>query len=413
MHHFFYINGVKQLKQRLKFISIITLLFFLLLSHNVQAAEDSQAAEGIKQLSPQELVDSQLKALDLTDLKKFWEDISSKYGGFLPESQKGSLYDFINGDKKFSFKQWSEAILKFVFHEFLANGKLLGSLILLTVFSMFLQSLQNAFEKSTVSKVAYSIVYMVLVILALNSFHIAMNYTNETIGTMISFVLALIPLLLALMAASGGIVSAAFFHPVILFLMNTSGLLIQYVILPLLFLGALLSIVSTMSENYKVTQLAGLLRNWSISLMGLFLTVFLGVISVQGASTAVADGITIKTAKFITGNFIPVIGRMFTDATDTVIGASALLKNSVGIAGVAILLIIVAFPAIKILMIAFIYKFAAAILQPLGGGPIISCLDIISKSVIYVFAALAIVSLMFFLSITVIVAAGNVTMMMR
>jgi stage III sporulation protein AE len=64
-------------------------------------------------------------------------------------------------------------------------------------------------------------------------------------------------------------------------------------------------------------------------------------------------------------------------------------------------------------MIAFIYKFAAAILQPIGGGPVITCLDIISKSVIYVFAALGIVSLMFFLSITVIVAAGNLTMMMR
>ena len=74
---------------------------------------------------------------------------------------------------------------------------------------------------------------------------------------------------------------------------------------------------------------------------------------------------------------------------------------------------IVAFPAIKILMIAFIYKFSAAILQPLGGGPIITCLDIIGKSIIYVFAALAIVSLMFFLSITVIVAAGNLTVMVR
>jgi stage III sporulation protein AE len=104
---------------------------------------------------------------------------------------------------------------------------------------------------------------------------------------------------------------------------------------------------------------------------------------------------------------------MFTDATDTVVSASVLLKNTVGIAGVGILLIIVAFPAIKILMIAFIYKFAAAILQPLGGGPIITCLDIISKSVIYVFAALGIVSLMFFLCITVIVAAGNLTMMIR
>lgn len=399
------------MKQKLQFIPIMILVLFFLSIPSVQAAEEHK--DSSPPLSPQELVDDQLNNLDLTELKQFWEDITYKYGGFLPESQKGSLYDFIKGEKKFSFKQWGQGFLKFAFHEFVANGKLLGSLIMLTIFSMFLQSMQNSFEKSAISKVAYSIVYMVLVILALNSFHIAINYTNEAIGTMISFILALVPLLLALIAASGGLVSAAFFHPVILFLMNISGLFMQYIILPLLFLATLLSIVSTMSEHYKVSQLANLLRNWSIGLMGLFLTVFLGVISVQGASAAVTDGISIRTAKFVAGNFIPVIGRMFTDATDTVVSASVLLKNTVGIAGVALLLIIVAFPAIKILMIAFIYKFAAAILQPLGGGPIITCLDIISKSVIYVFAALAIVSLMFFLSITVIVAAGNLTLMMR
>ncbi|MGX6442708.1 stage III sporulation protein AE [Neobacillus sp. K501] len=399
------------MKQRLQFIPIIMILLFLFSSSSVQANEEDKEA-GVPN-TPQELVDAQLKTLDLTELKQYWEDIQNKYGGFLPESQKGSLYDFINGEKNFSFKEWGTAILKFLFHEFVANGKLLGSLILLTIFSMFLQSMQNAFESSTISKVAYSIVYMVLVILALNSFHIVIKYTNEAIGSMISFVLALIPLLLALIASSGGIISAAFFHPVILFLMNISGVFMQYVILPLLFLATLLSIVSTMSDHYKVTQLAQLLRNWSIGLMGLFLTVFLGVISVQGASAAITDGVAMRTAKFVTGNFIPVIGRIFTDAADTVVSASGLLKNTVGIAGVAILLIIVAFPAFKILMISFIYKFAAAILQPLGGGPVIKCLDIISKSVIYVFAALGIVSLMFFLSITVIVAAGNLTMMMR
>jgi stage III sporulation protein AE len=399
------------MKQRMQFIPIMILVFFFLSISGVQAADETK--DPSNPLSPQELVDAQLKSLDMTELKQFWEDSTYKYGGFLPESQKGSLYDFVSGEKKFSFKQWGLGVVKFAFQEFVSNGKLLGSLIMLTIFSMFLQSMQNAFEKSTISKVAYSIVYMVLVIIALNSFHIAISYTNEAIGSMISFVLALVPLLLALIAASGGLISAAFFHPVILFLMNISGLFMQYIILPLLFLATLLSIVSTMSEQYKVSQLAALLRNWCIGLMGLFLTVFLGVISVQGASAAVTDGVTIRTAKFVTGNFIPVIGRMFTDATDTVVSASVLLKNTVGIAGVGILLIIVAFPAIKILMIAFIYKFAAAILQPLGGGPIITCLDIISKSVIYVFAALGIVSLMFFLCITVIVAAGNLTMMMR
>ncbi|QOR65431.1 stage III sporulation protein AE [Cytobacillus suaedae] len=383
---------------------ILPLLLFVLffIPDNVQASPPQQ-----------DLVDKQLEKLGIEEIKLYWEEITTVYGGFLPESQKGSLVDFISGEKKFSIKEWLIGFLKYLFYELLANGKLLSTLIMLTIFSMFLQTLQNSFEKSTVSKVAYALVYMVLIIIALNSFRVAISYAEEAISTMTNFILALVPLLLALMASSGGLISAAFFHPIIIFLMNTSGLLIQYVVLPLLFLSALLSIVSTLSDHYKVTQLAQLIRNISIGLLGTFLTIFLGVISVQGASAAVSDGITIRTAKFITGNFVPVIGRMFTDATDTIISASVLLKNTVGIVGVAILLLLAAFPAIKILSLALIYKIAAALLQPLGGGPVIACLDIISKSVIYIFAALAIVSLMFFLSMTVIIAAGNLTMMVR
>ncbi|MGG3889207.1 stage III sporulation protein AE [Metabacillus fastidiosus] len=388
-------------------LSIISLVIMFSFPVIVQASEDPPKEE------QESFVNEQVEKLGVEEVKGYWDDIIHEYGGFLPESQKGSLLQFLSGEKELSFSEWMKALLQFLFHELLANGKLLGTLILLTVFSVILQLLQNAFSQSTVSKVAYALVYMVLMIIALNSFHVAIQYTNEAIGTMTNFIFALIPLLLALIASSGGLISAAFFHPVIIFLMNTSGILIKNIVLPLLFLSALLSIVSTLTDQYKVTQLAQLLRNISIGLLGAFLTIFLGVISVQGASAAVTDGIAIRTAKFITGNFIPVLGRMFTDATDTVISASVLLKNTVGIIGVAVLLFIAAFPALKILSLALIYKFAAAILQPLGGGPIIKCLDIISKSVIYIFAALAIVSLMFFLSLTVIIAAGNLTMMVR
>lgn len=104
---------------------------------------------------------------------------------------------------------------------------------------------------------------------------------------------------------------------------------------------------------------------------------------------------------------------MFADATDTVISASLLVKNSIGLAGVIIILFLCAFPAIKILTLALIYKVSAAIMQPLGDSPITACLDTIGKSMIYVFAALAAVGLMFFLAITIMLTAGNVTVMMR
>ncbi|MEC2056877.1 stage III sporulation protein AE [Peribacillus psychrosaccharolyticus] len=395
------------MKQWILYAFLVVLVLFFVQADVVTAAENDE------ETITDELVQSQIERIGIEDITKFWDDIVTEYGGFLPESQKGSFMDFVTGDKQFSFSEWFKGLGKFVFHELLVNGKLLGSLILLTIFSMFLQSLQNAFEQSSISKVAYSIVYMVLIILALNSFHVAIQYTTETIDKMIAFLMAMIPLLLALVASSGGIISAAFFHPVLIFLMNTSGILIQYVVLPMLFLSAILNIVSTLTEQYKVTQLAQMLRNWAIGILGAFMTIFLGVISVQGSTSAVADGITIRTAKFVTGNFIPVIGRMFTDATDTVISASVLLKNMVGMAGVAVLLLIVVFPALKILTLSLIYKLSASLLQPLGGGPVIKCLDIISKSMIYIFAALAIVSLMFFLSVTIIIAAGNITLMVR
>jgi len=369
----------------------------------------------VVQASPVEktVVDQQLDKLGIEDVKQFWDGLVTKYGGYLPESQKGSFMEFVKGEKEFSIKEWMIGLLKYLFHELVANGKLLGTLIMLTIFSALLQSLQSAFSKSSISKIADAVVYMVLIIFALNSFYVVMTYARETIQTMVDFILALLPILLALIATGGGVVSVSFFHPIIIFLMNTSGLLINYIVLPLLLLATILSIVSTMSDQYKVTKLSKLLQNVSVGIIGIFLTVFLGVLSVQGTATAVADGIAVKTAKFVTGNFIPVVGRMFTEAADTVISASGLLKNTGGIIGLVILCLIVAFPAIQIFCIAFIYKFAAAVLQPVGGGAIIKCLDIIGRSIIYVFACLAIVSFMFFLSITIIIAAGNITLMMR
>lgn len=360
-----------------------------------------------------ELIDRQLSALELNRIETFWQTVVDQYGGYLPEVEQKSFYEWLKEEENVSISEYVRAFLSFLFYEIAVHGKLLGTIVLLTVFSVILQYMQNAFEQRTVARVGYAIVYMVMVLLALNSFHVAISYTEEAIRQMMNFLIALIPLLLALTASVGGVTTVAFFHPFIIFLINASGFLISHIVLPLIFLSALLFIVSTLTEHYKVTQLAKLLRNIGIGALAFFFAVFLGVISVQGAATAVTDGIAIRTAKFITGNFIPVIGRMFTDATDTVLSASVLLKNTIGIAGMLILLFIVAFPALKVLALALIYNVAAAVLQPLGGGPVIECLTMIAKTMLYIFAALAVMSFMFFLAVAMIIAAGNLSLMVR
>ncbi|MFY0543266.1 stage III sporulation protein AE [Brevibacillus sp. H7] len=387
--------------------SIVLILLLFLPAAEVLAAEPSTA-------NPiNELVRQQVDHLQLDRVEQFWQKTLREYQGYLPDLKSPGFVQLLMQDGEISFLGVLKGMGKFVFHEVLMNGKLLSSIILITVFAMILENMQNAFERNTVTTVAYGIAYLVLMVLAINSFHVAISYAKDAIRDMSDFMLAMIPLVIALLASVGNLASATMFHPLIIFMINTSGIIISTVVFPLLFLSAMLSIASLFSERYKVTQLAALLRNIAMGVLGSFLTIFLTVISIQGATSAVADGVTLRTAKYLTGNFIPVVGRMFSDAADTVLNASILVKNAVGLAGVFILLVLCAFPALKILVLALIYNISSAVLQPLGSSPIISALGTIGKSLLFVFAALATVGLMFFLAITIIIAAGNISMMVR
>lgn len=357
--------------------------------------------------------DTMLDHISLNEVEQYWNELINDYGGFIPELKKSNLQEFLKNNEHFSIKNTINGLLRYFSYELILNGKLLGSLLLLTLFSVILQTMHTAFEKSVISKVAYFVVYIVLIFIALNSFYLAFSYAKQTIDAMSSFMIALIPLILGLMATFGNIVTVSFFHPIIILLINVSGVLISNIILPLLFLSALLLIVSSLSENYQVTHLANLFKSIGIGMLGVFLTIFLGVMSVQGTASAIQDGVAMKTAKFITGNFIPVIGRTFTDATDTILSASLLLKNAVGIVGLVIIAFLALFPALKIFAIALTYKVAAAILQPIGDGPVITSLNTISKFIVYILACLLVVTLMFFLAIVIIIMASNVTLLLR
>ncbi|WP_208588341.1 stage III sporulation protein AE [Gracilibacillus suaedae] len=381
-------------------LAIIIALFFFIIPIQLAADVTDQT-------------DAYQQMIEGSELEGYWDYLGDQYNDALPELDKENLWSMIKGEGSLSIKEWLKGFLRFFFYEIVENGKLLGTLMLLTLFCLVLQTIQNAFEKQVVSKVAYAIVYTMLIIMALQSFQLATNYVLDTVEMAQNFLIALLPMLLGILASLGHLVTISFFHPIIIFLIHTSVFVISKIVIPLILISAILQIVSTISTEYKATKLANLIKNIAISLMGILLTVFLGVISVQGAASAIQDGIAMKTAKFVTGNFIPVIGRIFTDATDTVLSATILIKNGIGMIGVVVLIGIVLFPAIKIFTISLMYKVATAILQPVGDGPVIECLDIIGKHILYLFAALLLVTFMFFFTIVILIISSNLTMMVR
>ncbi len=388
--------------------------WILLLLGGMIVPLDSAAATTIADSPPEQLIHDQSEQLSTNEIEQYWKKLSADYGGYFPENRMPGFRELLApGGEGISFSSLLRGFLQFFFFEIMHNGKLLVSIVVLTVFSTVLQTVQSAFERTSISKIAYAICYLIIMIIAINSFSVAIGFARSAIESMIHFMTAMIPLLLTMLASVGQLATVSVMHPLIVFMIHTIGTLIYTFVFPLLFFSAVLHIVSSLSERYKVTQLANLMRTISIGALGIMLTAFLGVLTVQGATSSVTDGVTIRTAKYITGNFVPVVGKMFTDATDTVISASLLVKNAVGIAGVLILVMLCAFPAIKILALALIYNLAGAMMQPLGESPIVGSLQVIGKSLIYVFAALAAVGLMFFFALTIIITTGNIAVMMR
>lgn len=306
-----------------------------------------------------------------------------------------------------------QAALSRLLREFLANLGLMGRLLFLAVLCALLQNLHSSFNAAGVSLLAYSICFVFLMVLVLHAFYNAVLVVRQSVDYMIGFMQAILPLMLSLLAGVGAVTSVALFTPFMLFIIGITSLVVKDAVLPLLMVTTLIECVNYLSDQYKLSNLAGVLKQGGMVLLGLTLVVFIGVISIQTVVGGVADGITLRTAKYATATFIPVVGKMFADTVELVMGASLLIKNAVGVAGVLAVGTLCALPVVKLLSLIGIIKATGALVQPMGAEKMAKCLDTVGNNLLLVLGAVLTVALMFFLSITMLIGAGNLSMMLR
>lgn len=394
----------------LKKILIIVLIIVFLPNMAICSQDDNKK----NNFSKDEIIKNQMDNLKINELESLIHKINQESHEYLPKINfRDMLVSLIKGKEVINGKEVLNGILKIIFKEVIANSTLLIKLLILSVICAVLTNLQSAFEKDTVGQLAFYVCYLVLISISINAFIIAVNIARDAINDMVIFIQALLPTLITLLLAMGGFASSALFQPLILGAISVISTLMKDMLLPLIFLSAIIGIISKISYQIQISKLSGLLRQISMALLGITLTIFIGIISIQGVTAAKVDGITIKTAKFAVDKFIPIIGKFLSDAMDTVVGCSMLLKNAIGVIGLIALFIICIMPIIKITSILFIFKVTGAIIEPISSNKIVDCLHEISTSLIYILSIVSAVGIMFFIAITIIIGAGNLTMMLR
>lgn len=289
---------------------------------------------------------------------------------------------------------------------------LLSKIIIVIVISAILNSLQSSFENSSVSELSNIITYMMIAILVITSFNEIIVLAKLSIDKMINFMQVLLPLLLALLVIAGGPNTNIIFHPMILSTVNIIGLMIKNFIFPLIYFSFIISVLSNISGRAQFKNLTDVSRKIIVFTITGFFTIFIGLLTIYGLATKI-DGISIRTAKFAIDNVVPIVGKFLSDSIDAVIGSIGILKNGIGIAGLVVLCIIIMLPMIKISTILFIYNLILAITEPIASKNIISFLEDVAKSLTLILVSTMSLSIMFFITITIIVDAGNNLLMLR
>ncbi|WHH59643.1 stage III sporulation protein AE [Petroclostridium sp. X23] len=321
--------------------------------------------------------------------------------------------DLSTGKMEFNMEYFMKKVISFFMKEVYLNVRIMLQLIVLAIICGILTNLQSSFNRDGVGEVAFFACYIFLIGVMIKSFSYAVGIGRDVIDNMVMFMQSMVPTLMTLLISTGNITSASIFQPAILFSVQIIGTVIKNMLIPILFFATALSMVNNVSDKFHVTKLVDFLNQLAKWSLGILLTGFIGVITVQGFASSVIDGVGSKTAKFAVGNFIPVVGGILSDAVDTVIGCSLILKNAIGIAGLVVIILICFVPVIKIAALMVIYRLTGAVIEPVSDKRIVQCISDLGNSLTLIFAMVISVAVMFLLSITIVVGASNISAMMR
>lgn len=377
---------------------LFTIILILILGTNISFADTED-----------DVINSQMDSFNISNFineaNKYTEDILEDIdiGELLNNAIKGEIDN----------NELLKNIFPLLGNEIKEALNVMVSIIVIVLIHSVFKSIADNLNNKSVSQITYYVQYILIATVIMNNFSNIIALLKDTIINMTGFLQSLFPLLMTLMLASGSVVSVNMIQPIILFIINLISNIFQTIIIPAILIGTALAIVSKISDRIQIDKLSKFIKSSSVWVIGILLTIFVGVLSIEGTLGSSVDGITAKTAKAAVSSFIPVVGKVLGDAVDTVIGCSSILKNAIGIVGVIVVIAICILPIIKLAVITIIYHMTAAICEPIADSKVISLISQMADTFKILLAILCATSVMMIIGVTLVINISNTGLMYR
>lgn len=346
-----------------------------------------------------------LEELNTNDLLQVIEE---QLQNLLPSFSVRQLFEqLLDGTLEFDIWALLQQLGQAVWMDATAQLDLLGQLILLAIAFAVLRQMEGSFASANIQKMSGLVIQAITVLLILQSSRLVLADCQQAVSSLTALMEVLLPVQLLLMAGLGNVKTAGFLQPSLLLMIQLTAFGFQKILLPLITMELMLKLVNSFSDTYRLTSLAAFLRKFILTAISFSVTLFLAILSIQGISGQALDRLSLRALKYVTGAAIPVVGGMLSGMLGTLLSGGLMIRNAVGFVGLLVILLLTLLPALKILVLYFLYSFAAALLQPLGDSRMITLLEQTANSFMLAFAVVTLTGVLFFFMILIVLAASG------
>jgi len=376
------------------------LLFILLFANNITYAENVEIET--------EIIDEYISIYGETIGEGVAAVGSDNIEKMIPGFDVTELLDGISeGKVPLSPQLLFEKLTELFFKEIKRTAKVLVFIPALSILGAYIISFQDGLKIKGASQASFFACYCMIAGIAAAVFFEVVGCGREVIRNISIFMRTLLPVTLVSLASSGAVISASTFEIVLMSVIELTQWAIEKLFLPLVLIATGLNMVSNLSMGFSVEKLGQLMNKTVKWGLGIMLTLFVGITGLQGIAAGSADGLTVKVTKFAASNLIPMVGGILSETVETVMNCSVVIKNSIGVAGIIIVIAMNVIPILKISACLILFRLCAALIQPVSDERCVKCISELADSVSSVLSMTVAVVIMFIIMLTILINVGN------
>ena len=229
----------------------------------------------------------------------------------------------------------------------------------------------------------------------------------ETVQQVTVFLTAYVPVYGAVLFTSGRGAGAVSYQTTLLAAVQLLLWLVRSVVFPVLLVSLAMGCVGSVSEGFCLDRLSGTLHKAILWALGLFSTLFSGLLSLQQMVAAAGDSLGGRVVKFSLSSFVPVVGGVLSEAYNTVVGCGNLLRSTVGAFGVLSVVLVILPPLLSCICWSLGLHLAGGAAALFRMTPLDTLCRTAAGAVKVLISLLAVFALLMILSTSVLVFVGR------